>query len=83
MRLKATSDVWWKNAVVYCLDVEQFHGGLTGLTDRIDYLAGMGVSCLWLMPFYPSVQRDDGYDITDFYGIDERLGTAGDSGAPA
>jgi maltose alpha-D-glucosyltransferase/alpha-amylase len=38
----------------------------------------MGVSCLWLMPFYPSVQRDDGYDITDFYGVDERLGTAGD-----
>ena len=85
MTPKPTSDVWWKNAVVYCLDVETFLdsdadgcGDLAGLIDRIDYLAGMGVSCLWLMPFYPSVQRDDGYDITDFYGIDGRLGTPGD-----
>jgi maltose alpha-D-glucosyltransferase/alpha-amylase len=85
MRRKVTSDLWWKNAVVYCVDVEMFLdsngdgcGDLVGLVERIDYLAGMGVSCLWLMPFYPSVQRDDGYDITDFYGVDERLGTAGD-----
>ncbi len=85
MRIKATSDLWWKNAVVYCLDVETFLdsdgdgcGDLAGLTERLDYLAGLGVSCLWLMPFYPSEQRDDGYDITDFYGIDGRLGTPGD-----
>ena len=85
MRRKATSDLWWKNAIVYCLDVETFFdsngdgcGDLIGLTDRIDYLAGMGINCLWLMPFYPSKQRDDGYDVTDFYGIDGRLGTPGD-----
>ena len=85
MRRKATSDLWWKNAVIYCVDVETFldsdgdgWGDLAGLTDRIDYLSGIGVSCLWLMPFYPSVQRDDGYDITDFFGVDDRLGTAGD-----
>ena len=85
MRRKATSDLWWKNAVVYCVDVETFLdsngdgcGDLVGLTDRLDYLAGLGVSCLWLMPFYPSVQLDDGYDITDYYGVDERLGTPGD-----
>ena len=85
MSRSATGDVWWKNAVVYCLDVETFldgdgdgRGDLTGLCERIDYLAGIGVSCLWLMPFYPSVQRDDGYDITDFYGVDPRLGTHGD-----
>jgi trehalose synthase len=85
VRLKATSDLWWKNAVVYCLDVETFLDGdgdgcgdLPGLTDRLDYLAGLGVTCVWLMPFYPSRQRDDGYDITDFYGIDGRLGTPGD-----
>ena len=85
MRNKATSDLWWKNAVVYCLAVETFldadgdgHGDLAGLTDRIDYLAGMGVSCLWLMPFYPSPRKDDGYDISDFYGIDPRFGTHGD-----
>jgi maltose alpha-D-glucosyltransferase/alpha-amylase len=82
---KQTSDLWWKNAVVYCLDVETFFDGdgdgcgdLVGLTERIDYLAGIGVRCLWLMPFYPSPRRDDGYDITDFYGIDGRLGTQGD-----
>jgi trehalose synthase len=85
VRRKATSDLWWKNAVIYCVDVETFldsdgdgYGDLVGLTERIGYLAGMGVSCLWLMPFYPSVQRDDGYDITDYYGIDGRLGTPGD-----
>jgi maltose alpha-D-glucosyltransferase/alpha-amylase len=85
MRRKATSDLWWKNAVVYCLDVETFLdsngdgcGDLPGLTERIDYLAGLGISCLWLMPFYPSPRKDDGYDITDFYGVDPRLGTHGD-----
>jgi trehalose synthase len=85
MSRKATSDLWWKNAIVYCLDVETFfdgngdgYGDLIGLAERIDYLAGMGVTCLWLMPFYPSRQRDDGYDVTDFYGVDGRLGTPGD-----
>jgi trehalose synthase len=85
VKRKAAGDLWWKNAVIYCVDVETFLdsdgdgcGDLPGLTERIDYLAGIGVSCLWLMPFYPSVQRDDGYDITDFYGIDGRLGTPGD-----
>ena len=79
------TDLWWKNAVVYCLDVETFLdcdgdgcGDFLGLTERIDYLAGLGVTCLWLMPFYPSPDRDDGYDITDFYGVDPRLGTLGD-----
>src|SRR5919112_4122023 len=82
---KATGDVWWKNAVVYCLDIETFLdfdgdgcGDIAGLSDRVDYLAGMGVSCIWLMPFYPSPRKDDGYDITDFFGIDPRLGTHGD-----
>ncbi|MCE3267252.1 MAG: alpha amylase catalytic region [Solirubrobacterales bacterium] len=85
MTRKVTSDVWWKNAVVYCLDVETFLdtdgdgcGDLVGLTERLDYLAGLGVGCVWLMPFMPSRQRDDGYDIVDFYGVDPRLGTHGD-----
>ena len=63
MSIKATSDLWWKNAVIYCLDVETFFdpdgdgcGDLAGLTERLDYLGGIGVSCLWLMPFYPSRQ---------------------------
>jgi trehalose synthase len=80
-----TSDLWWKNAVVYCLDVETFldtngdgRGDLAGLAERVDYLAGIGVSCLWLMPFFPSPNRDDGYDITDYYAVDGRLGSLGD-----
>ena len=85
MSVKSTSDLWWKNAILYCLDVETFLdsdadgcGDLGGLTDRVDYLAGIGVSCVWLMPFYPSPNRDDGYDIVDFYSVDPRLGTLGD-----
>ena len=80
-----TSDLWWKNAVIYCLDVETFldwngtgRGDLAGLTERVDYLAGIGVTCIWLMPFYPSPNRDDGYDITDYYAVDDRLGSLGD-----
>ncbi|WP_214322806.1 alpha-amylase family protein [Nonomuraea sediminis] len=85
MRLTYTSDLWWKNAVIYCLDVETFKDGdddgigdFRGLTQQIDYLAGLGVTCLWLMPFFPTPNRDDGYDITDFYAVDPRLGTLGD-----
>ena len=85
MTRKVTSDVWWKNAVIYCLDVETFLdtdgdgcGDLVGLTERLDYIAGLGAGCVWLMPFMPSRQRDDGYDIVDFYGVDPRLGTHGD-----
>ena len=85
MRITDTSDLWWKTAVVYCLDVETFMdwngdgcGDFAGLAQRLDYLADLGVTCLWLMPFYPTGDRDDGYDITDFYGVDPRLGTHGD-----
>ena len=81
----ATSDLWWKNAVIYCLDVQTFLdtdgdgcGDLVGLTERIDYLAGLGVTCLWLMPCFPSPERDDGYDISDFYSVADKLGNLGD-----
>ena len=46
---------------------------------RIDYLADLGITCLWLMPFYPTADRDDGYDITDFYGVDPRVGSSATS----
>jgi maltose alpha-D-glucosyltransferase/alpha-amylase len=83
--ISKTADVWWKNALIYCLDVETFQdsdgdgiGDFNGLTSRIDYLAELGVTCIWLMPFYPSPNRDDGYDIIDYYAVDRRLGTLGD-----
>jgi maltose alpha-D-glucosyltransferase/alpha-amylase len=82
---KATSDLWWKNAVVYCVDVELFAdangdgvGDFPGLIGKIDYLAGLGVTCIWLMPFYPTPNKDNGYDISDLYGVDPRLGSLGD-----
>ncbi|GAA1967045.1 alpha-amylase family protein [Nocardioides panacihumi] len=81
----STGDLWWKNAVIYCVDVETFYdsngdgiGDLIGLVQRIDYLAELGVTCLWLMPFYPTPGRDDGYDVQDLFGVDSRLGTHGD-----
>ncbi|MFI6796026.1 alpha-amylase family protein [Streptosporangium canum] len=85
MRLTYTADLWWKNAVVYCLDVETYKDGngdgigdFRGLTQQIDHLDRLGVTCIWLMPFFPTPNRDDGYDITDFYSVDPRLGTLGD-----
>ena len=78
-------DLWYKNAVVYCLHVGTYMdangdgiGDFEGLMRRLDYLAGLGVTCIWLMPFQKSPQRDDGYDISDYYQVDERYGTLGD-----
>jgi trehalose synthase len=85
VRITETSDRWWKTAVIYCLDVETFLdwnddgiGDFPGLAQRLDYLSSLGVTCLWLMPFYPTPDRDDGYDIVDFYAVDQRLGSLGD-----
>ncbi|MFJ5488197.1 alpha-amylase family protein [Hansschlegelia beijingensis] len=79
------SDLWYKNAVVYCLSVESFMdsdgdgvGDFRGLTRRLDYLHGLGVTAVWLMPFQASPGRDDGYDVSDFYSVDPRYGTLGD-----
>ncbi len=79
------SDLWYKNAIVYCLNVETFmdtnadgYGDFEGLSRRLDYLSGLGVTCIWLLPFYPSPRRDDGYDVTDYYGVDPRYGSSGD-----
>ncbi len=85
MSLEATSDLWWKNAIIYCVDTQAFLdtngdgiGDIDGLTQRIDYLAGLGITCLWLMPIYPSPERDYGYDVADFYGVADKYGSLGD-----
>jgi len=81
----AIEDLWYKNAVIYCLDVEKYMdadgdgcGDFEGLSRRLDYLAGLGVTCLWLQPFYPSPNRDNGYDVSDFYGVHPKHGSSGD-----
>jgi maltose alpha-D-glucosyltransferase / alpha-amylase len=78
-------DLWYHNAVIYALDVETFQdtdndgvGDFQGLINRLNYLSGLGVTCLWLRPFYPSPLRDDGYDVMDYYTIDSRFGNMGD-----
>jgi maltose alpha-D-glucosyltransferase/alpha-amylase len=79
------NDLWYKNSIIYCLSVATFMdtngdgiGDFQGLTRRLDYLSGLGVTTVWLMPFQPSPFRDDGYDIADYYGVDRRYGTLGD-----
>lgn len=78
-------NLWYKNTVVYSLDLESFMdadgdgvGDFEGLTKRMDYLQSLGVETLWLAPFQRSPNRDNGYDISDFYAVDPRHGTAGD-----
>jgi maltose alpha-D-glucosyltransferase / alpha-amylase len=78
-------DQWYKNAIIYCLDVEKYQdangdgvGDFEGLMRRLDYLQGLGVTCVWLQPFYPSPNRDNGYDVADFFGVHEKHGSLGD-----
>jgi maltose alpha-D-glucosyltransferase / alpha-amylase len=78
-------DLWYKNAVIYSLDLETFLdangdgvGDFEGLIRRLDYLEYLGVDAVWLAPFQPSPNRDNGYDVTDYYGVDPRYGSSGD-----
>jgi maltose alpha-D-glucosyltransferase/alpha-amylase len=79
------NDLWYKNAIVYCLSVGTYMdangdgvGDFQGLVRRLDYLHGLGVTAIWLMPFQTSPHCDDGYDVSDYYGVDRRYGTLGD-----
>lgn len=78
-------DLWYENAIIYCLDIETFQdsdgdgiGDFRGATRRLDYPWGLGVNCVWLMPFFPTPNRDDGYDVADFCAVDPRLGSLAD-----
>jgi maltose alpha-D-glucosyltransferase / alpha-amylase len=79
------NDLWYKNAVIYCLDVEKYQdangdgvGDFEGLMRRLDYLQGLGVTCVWLQPFYDSPNRDNGYDVANYYDVHEKHGSLGD-----
>lgn len=78
-------DLWYKNAVLYCVDVETYMDGngdgvgdFRGLSQRLDHIAGLGATCVWLLPFYATPNKDNGYDVSDYYAVDPRLGTFGD-----
>jgi maltose alpha-D-glucosyltransferase/alpha-amylase len=78
-------DLWYKNAIVYCLSVATYMdangdgiGDFQGLMRRLDYLHGLGVTAIWLMPFQNSPGRDDGYDISDYYNVNPAFGSLGD-----
>src|ERR671939_130711 len=77
--------LWYKDAIIYQLHVKAFRdsnrdgfGDFPGLIDKLDYVQSLGVDCLWLLPFYPSPLKDDGYDIADFFGVHQDLGTLED-----
>ncbi len=74
--------LWYKDAIIYGIDVKTFQdsnndgiGDFPGLISRLDYLSDLGINCIWLLPFYPSPNKDNGYDVSDFYNVDLRLGT--------
>ncbi|SEG11967.1 maltose alpha-D-glucosyltransferase/ alpha-amylase [Methylobacterium sp. 190mf] len=79
------NDLWYKNAIIYCLSVGTFMdangdgiGDFAGLERRLDYIQGLGATAVWLMPFQPSPKKDGGYDIADYYGVDPDYGSLGD-----
>jgi hypothetical protein len=72
---------WYKDAVIYELHIKAFYdsnddgiGDFNGLMDKLDYLEDLGVTTIWLLPFYPSPLKDDGYDIADYYSINSAYG---------
>src|SRR5947209_6323217 len=83
---EADSDgLWYKDAIIYQLHVKAFAdsnndgiGDFAGLTEKLDYLEDLGITALWLLPFYPSPGRDDGYDISDYRTINADFGTMAD-----
>ena len=77
--------LWYKDAIIYELHVRAFYdsdgdgvGDFRGLTEKLDYLQDLGVTAIWLLPFYPSPLKDDGYDMSDCAGVHPDYGTLRD-----
>src|SRR5581483_7964732 len=77
--------LWYKDAIIYQLHVKSFFdadndgmGDFRGLLEKLDYIAELGVTAVWLLPFYPSPRRDDGYDISDYRGVHPDFGNLAD-----
>src|ERR1700754_4297858 len=76
--------LWFKDAVIYEIHIRAFQdsngdgiGDINGLIERLDYLSDLGITALWLLPFYPSPLKDGGYDIADYTDVHEHYGTRG------
>src|SRR5215208_5669338 len=77
--------LWYKDAVIYQVHVKAFFdsnndgmGDFKGLTSKLDYIQELGVSAVWLLPFYPSPLKDDGYDVSDYHNVHPQYGTVAD-----
>jgi maltose alpha-D-glucosyltransferase/alpha-amylase len=84
-RSSTTDPQWYKDAIIYELHVKAFAdsngdgiGDFPGLMGKLDYLQSLGVTCLWILPFFPSPQRDDGYDISNYLDVNPAYGTIDD-----
>ncbi len=84
-RLANTEGLWYKQAIIYQVHVRTFYdsngdgiGDFEGLTEKLDYLQRLGITAIWLMPFFPSPLRDDGYDISDYYSVHKNYGSLED-----
>lgn len=80
-RKKTIDTLWYKDAIIYELHIKAFNdsngdgiGDFEGLMEKLDYIQKLGVTAIWLLPFYPSPQRDDGYDIADYYSVNPAYG---------
>lgn len=80
-----TDNYWYKDAIIYELHVKAFYDGnndgigdFIGLTEKLDYLVELGINTIWLLPFFKSPLRDDGYDISDYYAVHSNYGTVAD-----
>src|SRR4051812_11468202 len=85
IQMPSIKQPWYKDAIIYQLHVRAFRDGnndgigdFRGLTERLDYIQDLGVTAIWLQPFFPSPLKDDGYDIADYMNVNPQYGTLDD-----